>query len=331
MSCLKRGVVVLVLLSAFLVLLGCAPKPVLPVQLSLTADNLSGVLSISTTAHCLASGGNGTYSYVWSGLSTDGCSGQDCAVSISEIGNHAINCSVFSGGRNASASLVLQVTKRARQISSVIVFGDSLSYGHGLDSPENESWPALYAGTFKNAVLHNYAATGDETQEVLFAQLNKYREDTLEPGNSLVFVWIGANDIKSFTVEQDFAENYAAILDDLESTGSDVILMTIPDASALDIAEDVEQGINSLLSDVGLAPIGLKAIGKEVIIRYNKIIWQESEKRGLHVIDMFEFMSSIPDELLIYDRVHPNAAGHALIARKVREDVASFYPLDDLQ
>jgi lysophospholipase L1-like esterase len=151
-------------------------------------------------------------------------------------------------------------------------------------------------------------------------------------GNVLVFVWIGANDIKLLVPPDTFADNLGMILDNLTGAGyKDIILMTIPDMSKLSVATEVEQGVNQFLSNVGLQPIGVKQIGQEVITRYNNVITHEAAARGLRVIDMFTFMKTIPDGLITADRVHPNAEGQKLVAKYVQDTVISFYPSDELQ
>lgn len=298
---------------------------------------MTGEINFSTTLHCLASGGAGAYAYVWSGVSSvDACQTDSCAVVLATLGNHTVTCGVSSGEMNSSVSIILQATKRARPIRDIIVFGDSLSYGHGLANPSSESWPALYAGTFKQATLHNYAVSGAGTRYVLENELPRFTNDArgkgAMQGNSLVFVWIGANDVKVLLPLGEFEANYKRILDNLSAAGhKDLVLMTIPDVSRLSVASDVEQGVNAFLGNVGIAPVDVKGMSRELITRYNAVIRHEAGARGLHVIDMFDFMQTIPDSLLIVDRVHPNAEGQTLIAWRVQDDVGSFYPLDDLQ
>jgi lysophospholipase L1-like esterase len=317
---------------------------------SLFADRMMGEINFSTTVHCQASGGTGSYVYTWSGTKSDidsfgGCADTSCPILLTTLGNHTITCSVVSGDTNSSVSIILQVTKRARQISAIIVFGDSLSYGHGLANPANESWPVVYSRTFRHATLHNYAIDGAGTQYVLTNEMPRYQNDTIAgiskggsaknamaKGNVLVFVWIGANDIKLLVPPDTFADNLGMILDNLTGAGyKDIILMTIPDMSKLSVATEVEQGVNQFLSNVGLQPIGVKQIGQEVITRYNNVITHEAAARGLRVIDMFTFMKTIPDGLITADRVHPNAEGQKLVAKYVQDTVISFYPSDELQ
>jgi lysophospholipase L1-like esterase len=244
-------------------------------------------------------------------------------------------CGVSSGEMNSSVSIVLQVTKRAKPIRDIIVFGDSLSYGHGLADPATQSWPAGYGRTFKHATLHTYAVSGADTRYVLTTELPRYRNETIkneDAGDTVVFVWIGANDVKVLAPLGEFEANYKRILDNLSAAGhKDIVLMTIPDVSRLSVASDVEQGVNAFLGNVGIAPVDVKGMSRELITRYNAVIRHEAQTRGLPVIDMFEFMTTVPDSLLVADRVHPNAEGHKLIARRVQDDVDSFYPMDDLQ
>jgi lysophospholipase L1-like esterase len=307
------------------------PTPVIPpLQVSLSADRMTGELSLSTTLRCKAMGSDGNYAYSWSGLSAGNCSGAECDVMIKTLGNHSVGCSVSSKNSTTSVSLVLQVTKRAKPIADVYVFGDSLSYGYGLVDPANESWPVLYSRSFNSAQLHNFAVTGADSRYLLDVELSRFRNGSYPVGDNLVFVWIGANDIQYLVAPQVFKQNYGQILDGL-SNFTDVILMTIPDVSRLSVANDFQQGLDSFLLKSGLnIKVDVKTISQEVVTQYNDIIKAEGEARHLPVIDMFDFMSSVPDSILYSDRVHPNEEGHSLIAKRVSADVGSFYPDDEL-
>ena len=326
----------LICVLGLVLLIACQPTevehkaPLPPLEVSLTADRTTSELELFTTLHCSASGSDGNYSYTWSEPS---CSGAQCAILLKTFGNHSVSCGVSSNNSTKSAAVILQVTKRAKPIAGVYVFGDSLSYGYGLDDPMNESWPMLYTRTFRHAELHKYAATGASSYTVLDTELPRFRNDTMDhDGSNLVFVWIGANDIQYFIPPQDFERNYKRIIDELVLANvTDIVLMTIPDVSRLSVTSDVEQGINSLISQAGFnVSLNVKGISQDIIKQYNNIILVEAAERKLPVIDMFEFMGMIPDAILGSDRVHPNKQGHELIERKVQSDVESFYPKDEL-
>lgn len=320
-----------------LFVMACQPtmrlvKPLPPLHVSLTADQSTGVLGLSTTLRCVASGADGNYTYAWS---MPACDGPQCAVLLKTIGNHTISCDVSSHNSTMSASIILEVTKRDKPITAVYVFGDSLSYGHGLADPANESWPALYVRSFKDAALHNFAVTGADSRGVLGTQLSLFHNESTGAENrsgELVFVWIGANDIQHLVSPQEFRRNYGTILDELNRANfTDIILMDIPDVSRLSVTGDIEGGINSLIAQAGFnVSFDVKGISQDIINEYNDNIRAEAAARQLPVIDMFNLMKNVPDTILGSDRVHPNKEGHKFIAERVRSDVEASYPDDRL-
>lgn len=204
---------------------------------------------------------------------------------------------------------------------AIIAFGDSLTYGEGVED-KTKIWPYLFANGTK---LYNYAISGATTYSVKTFQLQEYLKEDIK-GNKLIFVWIGANDAANFYLLGDFEQNYRYIINQLMKENVTLILMNIPDASKLQVANVVEQQVNEELNQYAAeygvqVTVPIKTLTREILAQYNKIIQNMADEKGLKVIDMFNFMDAFEANMITEDQFHPNELGHKMIAEKVKEEI----------
>ncbi len=308
------------------------PKPVIqPLIVSLKAGKVSSELKLSTMVRCTASGGVEPYRYTWKGAE---CNDESCPVILSKLSSYDVTCEVQDAkGSKEAKTITLLVDKEHRTVQAVIALGDSLTAGYGLKSPVSTAWPVLYAQSFKKAHVYNYAISGATTFSVKDYQLKFFWDDSkkfdLDSEYKLIFLWIGSNDVKKLFDPIVFQQNYEAIVDQLMSIpNKDLILMTIPDASKLPVAEGTASQVNQFLGNLGLkGKVDVGEISKEVIGTYNKAIWMTAKKYNLPVFDMYPFLESFKPEWITQDQFHPNEIGHELIKERIVQKMNETYPL----
>lgn len=312
-----------ILLVLFIVLaIGCA-KP--PLAVSLTSSNSTYYIHSDGNFICNAAGGSGEYVYNWEldNKKIDYCSGNSCAVSFDALGAYNINCEVSDGKETANKSVSVEVVKIPKKIECIFGFGDSLTAGYGV-KPE-DSWISLYSKNFEDIHLFNYAVSGATSYNVSYDELMMLNvNDYYCFGNSLVFLWFGANDIINFISVEDFRNNYIKVIDSLSSEKREIILITIPDVSKLNVANDIQQSVNNFLSVFGIQ-IDVKKISQDVVSQYNEIIFELAKQYNLNVIDMFTYMNDFDNSMVGKDRFHPNEKGHKEISNIVSKEVDGFF------
>lgn len=106
--------------------------------------------------------------------------------------------------------------------STVVCFGDSLTYGHGLDV-ETESWPALLQKRVNIPVIN--AGIDDNTTEDAVA---RFDDDVLSKNPAIVIFDFGGNDIylpKKKVSYANIEKNFRTMLDQLDLENTQVYLM----------------------------------------------------------------------------------------------------------
>lgn len=308
------------------------PEPVVeepiiePLEVKVTATETRDELVLNSTFTCAATGGEEPYFYRWkvNGKIAD-CDGVKCNLQFEEIGEFVVGCEVNEDKYEAA---MVEVIPEQRNIKQIYVLGDSLSAGTGTDNPKEENWAYLLSQSY-DAELFNYVIPGATTGSVGDSQMKGFKEANLT--NELVFLWVGANDIVYFHELGSFARAYEDIVVNLTRESEDVILVTIPDVSALQVATTIEEGVEDLAAQFGFeVKVPVKAIGKEILATYNDVIWAVGKKYDLPVVDMFEHMEGLDQSLISADHFHPNTEGHVQLHSRLKEDVEGFYPRAEL-
>ena len=177
--------------------------------------------------------------------------------------------------------------------------GDSYSIGEGA-SPD-ESWPAVLTGHLKEKriqidLVANPSRTGWTTQQAIDQELPIFRK--AQP--SFATLQIGVNDWVQGVDEKTFRQRFTFLADQMLTVLGDknrLLIVTIP--------------------DFGVTPTGARyARGRSIsegIASFNRIINEESTKRGLRVVNIFELSKKMGEDqsLVAADGLHPSAKEYA--------------------
>ncbi len=153
-----------------------------------------------------------------------------------------------------------------------LALGDSYTIGESV--PQTESFPFqltadLQAKNYNFAEPTVIAQTGWRS-DVLLANI---RADNVGPKADLITVLIGVNDQFQGRTAESFRQNFVTLLDRAESLAKggreDIVVVTIPDYSATPFA-------------VGTDTMAIRV----ALDRFDAVIMEESEKRGLPVVDI---------------------------------------------
>lgn len=169
--------------------------------------------------------------------------------------------------------------------STVLAFGDSVTYGTGASA--GEDWPTLLAGQTGWRVI-NAGIPGD-TAQAGRARLPGLLE---EHRPVLVIIEIGGNDFLRRRPAADVKEDLRQLIRTGKAAGAQVLLIAVPELSLL----------GALTGKPGDSPI-YEALGKEEQVPV--------------LPDIFANILAQPE--LCADRIHPNAAGYRVFASGVVE------------
>lgn len=170
--------------------------------------------------------------------------------------------------------------------SVVLVVGDSITAGYGIHS--SEAWPARLAGETGWRVVAA-GVNGDITaggRERLPALLDEHAP-------ALVVIELGGNDLLRHIPETRIVANLDAMIESARSHGTRVALMAAPQPTA----------VGAL---TGLSPAAF----------YRDL----AQRRQVILIDR-ALPAVLSDDRLKQDAIHPNAAGHAALARRAADEL----------
>jgi lysophospholipase L1-like esterase len=176
-----------------------------------------------------------------------------------------------------------------------VALGDSYTIGEG--AAPRESWPAVMTRHLRAEgvdvdLVANPSVTGWTTQDVIERELPIFRKEKPTFGSLL----IGVNDWVQAVDEKTFLQRFSYIVDEM-----------------LKVLGNKERLLVVTIPDFGVTPTGPKyARGRDIsegIASFNKIIVDESKKRGLRVIDIFELSKKMGTDrsLVAADGLHPSA------------------------
>ena len=169
----------------------------------------------------------------------------------------------------------------------IVAFGDSLTSGPGL-SPE-QTYPALLQARITEEGLNyrviNAGVSGDTSSDAL-----RRFDSALVPDAGILIIAIGANDglrrVAITTVER----NIATMIERAQS-----------------------RGIQVLLCQMEAPPFG----GLNYTIEFHRAFTRLTERYEVPLVPFFLLGLFGNDELNLDDNLHPNAAGHKIIAETI--------------
>jgi acyl-CoA thioesterase-1 len=180
-----------------------------------------------------------------------------------------------------------------------VPIGDSYSIGEGA-SP-NESWPALLTQHLNEKGVHvdlaaNPSRTGWTVQQAIDRELPVLRE--MQP--NFATLQIGVNDWVQGADQETFRKRFVSLVDQM-----------------LDILPSKKRLLIITIPDFGVTPAGPRyALGRNIsegITAFNKIISEESLRRDLRVVDVFELSKKMGTDpsLVAADGLHPSSKEYA--------------------
>ena len=180
-----------------------------------------------------------------------------------------------------------------------VALGDSYTIGEGA-SP-NESWPALLTRHLKAEgvdvdLVANPSVTGWTTQQLIDSELPIFRKEKPDFATLL----IGVNDWVQGVDAEKFRKSFNFILDEM--------LKLLPSKARLLVVT---------IPDFGVTPTGPKyARGRNIsegIASFNKIVTDESQKRGVRIVDLCPLSKKMGEDpsLVASDGLHPSAKAYA--------------------
>lgn len=178
----------------------------------------------------------------------------------------------------------------------IACIGDSITFGYGVH--HQQRWSSLLAERLGEGVeLHNFGLNGRcvlQKADMPYAQEPEYAR-ACELQSEVVLLALGTNDSKAhnWCHRNDFAKDYSRMLQELAGKGdkkAEIFCLLAP--PSLSRSPDIDHGI--------------------IENHINPLIRRLAAEHGCRVIDTF---SALAGELhTLEDSVHPNAAGHQLLA-----------------
>lgn len=175
----------------------------------------------------------------------------------------------------------------------IVVFGDSLAYGHGAIS-EHNTLTGCFKSAYTSKEVHNMGRNGATSSDMM-GQLE--RVQNLQP--SLVLVSLGGNDVLRQVSSETTMNNLEQIFTRLISSGSIVMYL-------------------------GLKPPQSFFMGRILDVkRFQKIQELAKEKGVLVIEDAFAGLWKKPQYM--FDDIHPNDSGYNVICTRLLELLKPHY------
>ena len=186
-----------------------------------------------------------------------------------------------------------------------VAIGDSYTIGEG--ALPHEAWPNVLANHLRDngvniTLAANPSKTGWTSQQAIDFELPVYRRSKPDFATLL----IGVNDYVQGVDKETFRKKFSFLIDGMLKelpSKENLIIITIP--------------------DFFVTPAGkLFANGKNIskkISEFNDVIKEESQKRGLTVVDIFDLSKEMGKNknLIAKDGLHPSADEYLLWEQKI--------------
>jgi lysophospholipase L1-like esterase len=204
----------------------------------------------------------------------------------------AVTVAAFDAGISAEENTTSETIR-------YVAIGDSYTIGEGA-KPE-EAWPSVLTKHLREKgirieLIANPSVTGWTTQMAIDRELPVF----VQSKPNFATLLIGVNDWVQGVDEKTFRQRFVSLVErmlELLPSKQRLLIVTIP--------------------DFGLTPTGARyARGRNIsegIESFNKIIVEESKKRGLRVVDIFALSKKVQNDpsLVAADGLHPSAKEYA--------------------
>lgn len=230
-----------------------------------------------------------------------------------------------------------------KQAYTILVSGDSISRGVIYDESRRrycllgESYVRIMSGLLKGAV-HNMARFGNTVTR----GLSRLRAEVADRKPDIVLLEFGGNDCDFNWAEvagnpgadhqphTDYARFRQLLSDgisELKNAGIAPVLMTLPPIDAEKYIEFISGGVTEARENIirWLGGVSKLYWWQE---RYNSAATEIAQEAGAKLIDIRAAFLKNPDfrALLCADGIHPNAAGHRVIAAGIMDYIRPRCP-----
>ena len=180
--------------------------------------------------------------------------------------------------------LLLAVQAAADDPPTILIFGDSLSAGYGIDV--DQSWATLLQNKLEQQGYEHKVVNASISGETTEGGITRIEAALCDFSPELVILELGANDgLRGFPTQRIKA-NLEAIVERAKAAGAEVVLLGIR------IPTNYGSRYSAAFEDV------FRQISEELDVRW---------------IEFFMDGIALNDELLLADRIHPNAEAQPIL------------------
>ena len=193
-----------------------------------------------------------------------------------------------------------------KRIKKIACVGDSITYGHGIDSREQNSYPAQLKQIIgDNFDVVNFGVSGTtmlKNGDLPYYKQQEY-DSALAFNPDILIIMLGSNDSKpwNWNKKDEYLNDYISLIDSFQELQSNPeIWVCIPPP-----AFKIKWGINDSIIRKDIAPL----------------ISDIAIKEDIRVIDLYT--PFIDKDEYFPDFIHPDSTGASLIAQKIANTVIS--------
>ncbi len=174
--------------------------------------------------------------------------------------------------------------------STIVCFGDSLTFGDGTDAPPEESYP-WWLQDMVNLPVINSGESGDTTTTAL----TRIQTDVFDYHPVIVLLELGANDYLTGVDPEKTGDNLHEIIESCLAQDAVVFLCRFfTDEMAAEYAQTDPEGVDSLITMFA-------SLARKERVFLIEDIWGDIRD----------------DAELMYDTAHPNGAGYHIMAQRI--------------
>lgn len=256
---------------------------------------------------------------------------------------------------------MIDVNEETEIPPKVVYLGDSIAAGYGLEGYKQDdlykcgSYPNILSGRYSSAldgkcghITVNKAVSGDTTDDLL-GDLESGSLDEALAGSDAVVISIGGNDLLNVFQRLFETLGYNKELGRVKLSDADLLAAA---AGIFDLNDDIDEALKGFEKNLDriitkidektdaeifvqelynpfeyFSKIGIIVdYTQKKVNEFNRIVNGSSGREGVHrynvigVSSAFEGRCGDLTNISLYD-IHPNAAGHAVLAEKVNEEI----------
>ncbi len=276
------------------------------------------------------------------------CNGGDDRASDGAAGSTATE--LPTGSQITAAPTVVPTPRPTGPRPLYLALGDSLSAGIGASDEPSRGWVGLVHAALPGWDLLNLGVPGDDSRELLqdgpldegLRQIELRAADD-KPGNEVaaITVEVGGNDVLAIYFDLVIPGDCPSLIEALERAYCVSALEGALDAYRINLAETLHRlteaapetplflmtlynpfsGGASVIDEMGvLALEGLAGTGFPEGL--NDVIREAGAEAGVTVVEWYDLFLGKQSEYVAFDLIHPNDAGHAVMAVAVIEAMA---------